>query len=179
MDKANRDSLETHIVLLYDLMQKMRTDLALLTDTDADKPVLDTVADQLIAIADDSEKSSENILEANGNIAKVAEGFIKEIKYTGARHKFESILGSCVKIKLASDVQEAAYKRISNVVETINQVEGTLNSLVVKVGNGGVAGLETALSGVHMMDDETVETIPMKTHKAPEKSALEKLMEEQ
>lgn len=180
MDKANRDTLETQVLRLYELMQKMRADLAVLTDSDADKPVLDTAADQLMTIASDSERASENILDANDKIVAVAEGMMREIKYSGAQLKFQEVLGACVKIKIASNVQEAASMRISNVIQTINLVEGTLNSLVVKVGNGSVTGVETALSGIHMMEEaDSAETITMRSHKRPKKNALEKQVEDQ
>lgn len=174
MDQADKDSLETHVVRLYDLMQKMRADLAVLTDSDGEKPVLDSVADQLVSVANDSEQANTAVVNANEKINDIAEQMIREIKYTGARHKFQDIVDASSRIDLACEVQDAARARIMKVVDTINQVEGTLNSLVVKVGNGGVAGVETALSGIHMMDeddDTNVETIKMRSHKEPEQTA--------
>lgn len=171
MDKANKSSLETHVLRLYELMQKMRADLAVLTDSAGDKPVLDSVADQLVSVADDSERATGAVINANEKITDIAEQMIREIKYTGARHMFQDIVDASARIDLACEVQDATHARIMKVVETINQVEGTLNSLVVKVGNGGVAGVETALSGIHMMDEDggdSVETIKMRSHKEPE-----------
>lgn len=179
MDKANRDTLETQVLRLYELMQKMRADLSVLTDSAGDKPVLDTVADQLVSVADDSGKATVAVSNANEKISGIAEDMIREIKYTGARHKFQDIVDATTRIDLACEVQDAARERIMKVIETINQVEGTLNSLVVKVGNGGVTGVETALSGINMMDDEdNSETIKMRSHKEPE-NAFEKLLEDQ
>jgi hypothetical protein len=172
MDQANKNSLETHVLRLYELMQKMRADLAVLTDSDGE-PVLDSVADQLVSVADDSEQANSAVINANEKITDIAEEMIREIKYTGARHKFQDIVDASSRIDLACEVQEAARARIMKVVDTINQVEGTLNSLVVKVGNGGVAGVETALSGIHMMDEDDgnrAETIKMRSHKEPEQT---------
>ena len=173
MDQANKNSLETHVLRLFELMQQMRTDLAVLTDSDGDKPGLDSVADQLVSVADDSEQANNAIINANEKITDIAEQMIREIKYTGARHKFQDIADTSSRIDLACEVQDAARARIMKVVDTINQVEGTLNSLVVKVGNGGVAGVETALSGIHLMDEDEgnkVETIKMRSHKEPEQT---------
>ena len=173
MDQANKNSLETHVLRLYELMQKMRADLAVLTDSDGEKPVLDSVADQLVSVAHDSEQANSAVVHANEKITDIAEQMIREIKYTGARHKFQDIADASSRIDLACEVQEAARARIMKVVDTINQVEGTLNSLVVKVGNGGVAGVETALSGIHMMDEDDsdrAKTIKMRSHKEPEQA---------
>lgn len=167
MDKSNRDSLETHVLRLYDLMQKMREDLAVLTDASEDKPVLDSAADQLMAIADDSEKASIAVLNANGTISEIAGNMIREIKYTGARHQFQEIVDASDRIIDACDLQKEARERISNVIETINLVEGTLNSLVVKVGDGSVTGVGTALSGINMMEEKSSETIKMESHRKP------------
>lgn len=179
MDKSNRDTLETQVLRLYELMQKMREDLSVLTDSTDDKPALDTAADQLISVAAESEKASNAVLNANEKISGIAENLIQEIKYTGARHMFQEIVDACARIDLACEVQDAARARISNVVQTINLVEGTLNSLVVKVGNGSIAGVETALSGINMMEDDGCETIQMRTHKEPAENAFEKLLEDQ
>lgn len=171
MDKANRDTLETQVLRLYELMQKMRGDLAVLTDSKGDKPVLDTVADQLVSVANDSDKATVAVSDASEKITEIAEGMIREIKYTGARHMFQDIVNATGRIDLACEVHDAARMRIMNVIETINQVEGTLNSLVVKLGNGNVAGVETALSGINMMkEDDNFETIKMRSHKDPEVS---------
>lgn len=171
MDKANRDTLETQVLRLYELMQKMRGDLAVLTDSKGDKPVLDTVADQLVSVANDSDKATVAVSDASEKITEIAEGMIREIKYTGARHMFQDIVNATGRIDLACEVHDAARMRIMSVIETINQVEGTLNSLVVKLGNGNVAGVETALSGINMMKkDDNFETIKMRSHKDPEVS---------
>ncbi len=180
MDKSNRDTLETQVLRLYELMQKMRGDLAVLTDSTGDKPVLDTVADQLTSVADDSEQATVAVSNASDKISDIAEGMIREIKYTGARHMFQDIVDASARIDLACEVHDAVRARIMNIIQTINQVEGTLNSLVVKLGNGHVAGVETALSGINMMEeDDGVETIKMRTHREPESNAFEKLLEDQ
>lgn len=179
MDKSNRDTLETHVLRLYDLMQKMRADLSVLTDAADDKPVLDSAADQLVAISEDSEKASEAVLNANDTISGIAENMIREIKYTGARHQFQEIVDASQRIESACEIQTEARARISNVIETINLVEGTLNSLVVRVGDGSVTGVGTALSGISMMDDDEAareassQTIKMETHKKPAVGAVD------
>jgi len=175
MDKSNMDNLETHVLRLYELMQRMRADLALLTDPMDDRPVLDSVADQLLTVAEESERSTTAIAHSNEKISDIAQKFAAEIKYAGARDKFREIIKASNCIGLACEVQDAGQGRIQKVIETINQVEGTLNSLVVKVGNGRVTGVETALSGINLAKDDGHETIPMQTHKMPEESAFEKM----
>lgn len=167
MDKSNRDSLETHVVRLYDLMQKMREDLAVLTDASANQPTLDSAADQLMTIAEDSEKASADVRNANSTISEIATNMIQEIKYTGARHKFQEIVDASDRIADACDVQNDACGRIANVIETINLVEGTLNSLVVRVGDGSVTGVGTAISGINMMDEDICETIEITAEGKP------------
>lgn len=179
MDKSNMDNLETHVLRLYELMQRMRADLALLTDPMDDRPIMDSIADQLLTVSEESERSTAAIAHSNDKISDIAQSFASEIKYAGARDKFRELINASTCIGLACEVQDAGRGRIKKVIETINQVEGTLNSLVVKVGNGRVTSVETALSGINLDDDSGHETIPMQTHKKPEESAFEKMMKNQ
>ena len=43
-------------------------------------------------------------------------------------------------------------QRISKIVRTINAVEGTLNSLVVTLGDGGAMGVGSALTRINTLD---------------------------
>ena len=77
-------SLEKEVLQLFKLVQKMRTELANVRQPDSNGGFLDTAADQLNAIAEDSKKATSNILDAAEIVSAITEKLGAEIKYSGA-----------------------------------------------------------------------------------------------
>ena len=66
-------SLEKEVLQLLRLVQKMPTELANVRQPDSDGGFLDTAADQLNAIAEDSEKATRKILDVADIFSAVTE----------------------------------------------------------------------------------------------------------
>lgn len=144
--------LEDEVVKLFALIQKMREDLASVHAASG-APTLDTAADQLKAISEESTDATTKILAAIENISDVAATLSKEIKYQGARPHFATLTNESRHIIEACQAHDIIGQRISSVVRTINQVEGTLNSLVLTLGDHSIAGLASALKDIGEEDD--------------------------
>lgn len=138
-------ALEGEVLQLYQLVQKMRRELAGVTASDEDGTVLDRAADQLHSIATESEGAKDTILAASEKITEVAEELKSQIKFAGARPYFDTLLESSQTIAESCGVHDVIGQRISSIVRTINAVEGTISALVVTIGDGGVQGVTTTL----------------------------------
>ena len=141
-------ALEGEVLQLYQLVQKMRRELAGVTASGEDGIALDRAADQLHAIATDSANAKDTILAESERITQVAEDLMSQIKFGGARHYFETLLDSSKAISDSCAVHDHIGQRISSIVRTINAVEGTISALVVTIGDGGVKGLTAAIDDV-------------------------------
>ncbi len=114
--------LEAEIVKLFALTQKMREDLASVHAASG-APTLDTAADQLKAISEESSDATHTILSAVESISAVATKLTTEIKYQGARPYFATLSKESQRIAEACQSHDIIGQRISSVVKTINQVE--------------------------------------------------------
>lgn len=153
--------LESEILRLFQLIQKMRRDLSTVCHPAGGGQVLDSAADQLSAIATESENATHNILDASEKITEIARLMGKEIKYSGAQHYFKSMEAESRRIMEACQLHDIIGSRISKIVRTINAVEGTLNSLVVTLGDGGdVTGVTSALAQINKLDGDLELTGP-------------------
>ncbi len=154
MSKQRAVSLETEVVKLFGLVQKLRTDLASVQVPSGETPILETAADQIQAITEESEAATNTVMDATEEISEIAAQLQREIKYTGASHIFQDILDRSQSILEACQTHDIIEQRLSRVIRTINLVEGTLNSLVVTVGKNSVTDVETAISGINMQDGD-------------------------
>ena len=145
-------SLEKEVLQLFTLVQKMREELAAVRGDDADGKFLDTAADQLNAIAHETEAATQSILSAAEKITETNSTLGSEIKYSGARPHFETIETATQAITEACKIQDVIGQRIANIVRTINTLEGTLNSLVVTLGDNSVAGVSSTLDQLGKAD---------------------------
>ncbi len=147
-------SLETEVVKLFQLVEKLKGDLATVHDNDRDGLVLESAADQVAAITQESEAATNTVMDATEEIAAIAAKLKSEIKYAGAQPIFQDILDNSQSIIEACQSHDIIQQRLSRIVRTINLVEGTLNSMVVTVGKDGIADVQTAISGIHLMDGD-------------------------
>lgn len=145
-------SLEKEVLQLFKLVQKMRTELANIRQPDSDGGFLDTAADQLNAIAEDSEKATRKILDAAEIVSAITEKLGAEIKYSGARQHFVALEDASTTISNACHAHQVTGQRIANIVQTINAVEGSLNSLVVTLGDDTVVGVSSTLDHIGNKD---------------------------
>lgn len=138
-------ALEGEILRLFHLVRKMRKELASVYESAGEGRGLDSVADQLDAIVQESGIAAETVRGASDKIRTITDRLSKEIKYAGARDIFALIDDERARIEDAVTAQDRIGERIANVVRTINTVEGTINSLVVILGDGDVKPLSSAL----------------------------------
>ncbi len=144
--------LEREVLQLFKLVQKMRAELASVRQSDSDGGFLDTAADQLNAIATDSENATQSILEAVETVVEITDKLGSEIKYSGARPHFVALEDASKSIFEACQAHDISGQRIASIVQTINAVEGSLNSLVVILGDDTVAGVSSALDQIGKRD---------------------------
>lgn len=145
-------ALEKEVLQLFKLVQKMRTELASARQPDSDGGFLDTAADQLNAIADDSENATKKILDGIETVSAITEKLGSEIKYSGARSHFVALEDASRSILEACQAHDIIGQRIANIVQTINAVEGSLNSLVVTLGDDTVVGVSSTLDNIGKKD---------------------------
>lgn len=140
-------ALESAVLQLFKLVQRMREELSGVTGT-TDVGGLDRAADQLSSIAEEQQKAAAEIVEATQKIADVTALLSKEIKYAGARQFFDTLKSQSDVITEATKRHEAMAEKIASIVQTINTVEGTINSLVVTLGDGNAQGLPSAIGTI-------------------------------
>lgn len=145
-------ALEKEVLQLFKLVQKMRAELASVRQPNSDGGFLDTAADQLNAIADDSENATKRILDGIETISAITEKLGSEIKYSGARPHFVALEDASQSISEACQAHDIIGQRIANIVQTINAVEGSLNSLVVTMGDDTVVGVSSTLDHIGNKD---------------------------
>ena len=148
--------LEKEVLQLFRLIQKMRTELASVRQPTGDGGFLDTAADQLNAIADESELATRKILDSVESVSSVTAQLSSEIKYGGARHHFSALENASRSILEACQAHDIIGQRIANIVQTINAVEGSLNSLVVTLGDDKVVGVSSTLDQIGKKDGELI-----------------------
>jgi len=147
-------ALEGEVLLLFQLVQKMRQDLASVYQHEGEGLILDSAADQINAINAEAEEATEEILSASERIAAVSAKMGSEIKYGGARPYFDTLDKESRRIMEACQVHDIIGQRLSRVVRTINAVEGTINALVVTMGDGGVTGVSSVLNQISRKDGD-------------------------
>lgn len=153
-------ALEGEVLLLFQLVQKMRLDLASVCQPAGGGQILDSAADQINAINAEAEEATDAILSAAERIAAVSAKMGSEIKYGGARPYFDTLDTESRRILEACQVHDIISQRLARVVRTINAVEGTINALVVTLGDDGVTGVSSALDQINRKDGDLVLTGP-------------------
>lgn len=139
--QAQSEALNKEIVKLFRFVQAMRKEISSLKGDDEENDQFRSVADQLNEMMETVRKATEEIRDSADEIAKTSEFLSGLMKYQGAQDHLKQILSNADTILEASLFQKEMEQRISNVVQTMNQIEGTLNSLVVIVGDDEVAAV--------------------------------------
>tara|TARA_R110000787_G_scaffold226512_3_gene334341 strand:- start:101227 stop:101778 length:552 start_codon:yes stop_codon:yes gene_type:complete len=153
-------ALEGEVLLLFQLVQKMRQDLASVYQSAGEGLILDSAADQINAINAEAEEATDAILSATERIAAVSAKMGSEIKYGGARPYFDTLDTESRRIMEACQVHDIIGQRLSRVVRTINAVEGTINALVVTLGDDGFTGVSSALDQINREDGDLIMSGP-------------------
>ncbi len=138
---SNLDVLQHEIVGLFETIQKIKTELVSIHHPDGDSNLLDSAADQLNSIAEETTSAIEEIMRPTEAVQNVNNRLLKEITFGGAKPMLEEIDAQVNRIFDACTFHDITGLRISKIAKTINLIEGTLNSLVVILGKDGVAAL--------------------------------------
>lgn len=133
--------LKKEVVHLFEHLQKIKKEVASIKHPHSKMDHFNTVADQLSAIVSATEDATETIMEAAEGVNKITGELREEIKYKGAVDTFDRITDKTNLIFEACSFQDITGQRISKIVKEMNLIEGTLNSLVVILGENGLEAL--------------------------------------
>ena len=134
------EELSRQIVRLYDYMERIKDQLAAVKHPNAPVDQFNKVADQLNAIVRATEDATNSIMEATESTMSIAQA-IKSLVPEDAAPRLDEIVENSNRVFEACTFQDITGQRISKIVETMNLLEGTLNSLVVIVGKDSIAAL--------------------------------------
>ena len=153
------DALKAEVVRLFDAIQKIKSEIAAIKHPKSDFDHFNTVADQLQAIVGSTEMATNDIMEATEVIlSATAEAEADGTSEDARKAALQRITDSTNHIFESCSFHDITGQRISKIVKTMNLIEGTLNSLVVLVGEQGLAALPME---VRKVDDTDVEGEPL------------------
>lgn len=138
---SQHKALQNQILNLFDNIQQFKMELASIKNPKADHNLIGSAADQLSAISEETRDATGEIMDATEAIGAVNDRLKSEIKFGGARPHFDEITKNLNRILEACAFHDVTGQRLSKVVQTINAIEGALNSLVVIVGEDAIAAL--------------------------------------
>lgn len=141
MSDPQKQALEREIVGLFKNIQRIKQELASIKHPNAEQDLLGSAADQLNAIAGETADATHTIMQAAEAIDAVNQDLLQQIKFGGARPYFHTIADNVSRIYEACIFHNITGQRLAKIVRTINAIEGTLNSLVVIVGEDSIAAL--------------------------------------
>jgi chemotaxis regulatin CheY-phosphate phosphatase CheZ len=136
--------LSEKIVELYAFMQRIKSELAAVKHPNSPIDHFTSVADQLSAIVDATENATNTIMEETESMAGIAGELKEKIQIGEVTDRLDSLVDHSNKVFEACTFQDITGQRISKIVKTMNLLEGTLNSLVVIIGEEGIAALPVA-----------------------------------
>lgn len=134
-------TLKKEVVHLFEHLQKIKEEVASIKHPNSNIDHFGTVADQLTAIAKATEDATETIMESTEGINNVLTELREQIKYAGAAYYFDRIADKIGLIFESCSFQDITGQRITKIIKEMNLIEGTLNSLVVILGERGLAAL--------------------------------------
>jgi hypothetical protein len=153
-DDSTLGAIQHEIIGLFENIQKIKSELASIHHPEREPNLLDTVADQLNAIAEETTTATDEIMSATEEIQVINGKLLAEIKFGGAQPMFLEIEGNLNRVMNACSFHDITGQRISKIVNTINIVEGTLNSLVVILGKDGLSALPMQAKSVNRYDGD-------------------------
>ncbi|MEO5335494.1 MAG: protein phosphatase CheZ [Magnetospirillum sp. WYHS-4] len=153
------DALKVEVVRLFECIQKIKGELASIKHPMAQVDHFNTVADQLNAIVGSTEMATQSIMEATEAILTgVAQA--QEHPESGAlKPELFGIANAANRIFESCAFHDITGQRISKIVRTMLLIEGTLNSLVVIMGENALAALPTNV--VKTIEREDVDGSPL------------------
>ncbi|OHC75707.1 MAG: hypothetical protein A3G18_03350 [Rhodospirillales bacterium RIFCSPLOWO2_12_FULL_58_28] len=170
------DILKKEVVHLFEHLQKIKKEVASIKHPNLNIDHFGTVADQLTAIAKATEDATETIMESTEGINDVILELREQIKYAGAAYYFDKMAGKISLIFEACSFQDITGQRIAKIVKEMNLIEGTLNSLVVILGEGGLAALPLDEKKINDgSDGDVVMTGPQLNNEGVSQSDIDKL----
>lgn len=134
-------TLKEQVIKLFVYLQKVKQEIASIKHPRSKVDHFNTVADQLDAIVDATEEATNTIMESTESITDAVADLKGRIDTPEAGESFARIAECASSIFEACSFQDITGQRISKIVNTINLIEGTLNSLVVIIGEKGLAAL--------------------------------------
>ena len=146
--------LKQEIVQLFEYVQKIKEEVASIKHPDMEDDHFTTVADQLNAVVVTTETATNTIMNATEVIVDAANEMSQMVKLQGAQDYFNRIKHQSGYIFEACAFQDITGQRISKVIDKMQMIEGTLNSLVVILGEDGMAGLP-------LKEKEAPDDVPM------------------
>lgn len=135
------DLLKAEVVKLFEHLQKIKHEVASIKHPLSEINHFHTVADQLTAIVEATEEATEIIMEATEDIGNSATELGKGADAKGVVEYSGRITDKTNQIFEACSFQDITGQRISKIVKEMNLIEGTLNSLVVILGEEGLKTL--------------------------------------
>ena len=143
------DYVGEKIVLLYELLEKMKHELAATQNPQQGVERIDKVCDQLGAVIRETEGAVMTIMSAVEDIELTVNTLSAQVKYAGAQQFFDTINTRTQVIAEACAYQDIAGQRLNRAVKSMLMVEGTVNSLVAIVGKAGVEKVVPLTVGYH------------------------------
>lgn len=146
-------ALKKEIVILFNSFHRIKNELASIKHPSEDNDLLGSVAEQLAAISDETSTATNEIMEATETIQEVNDRLIEEIKFRGARPNFDIINDNVNKILEACTFHDITGQRLTKIVDAINTLESTLNSIVTVVGKEALQSMTVDSKAFHKDDD--------------------------
>ena len=153
------DALKVEVVRLFACIQKIKAELASIKHPLAQVDHFDTVADQLNAIVASTEGATHSIMEATEAILAGVAQAQEHPEAMALKPELFAIGNAANRIFESCAFHDITGQRISKIVRTMHLIEGTLNSLVVIMGEDALAALPTDV--VKSVEKEDVDGSPL------------------
>jgi len=141
ISKRQYHILSEKIVELYQYMQRIKSEIAAVKHPNSPVDHFNRVADQLNAIVQATENATNTIMGETESMTVIAGELKDKIRIDEVTERLDRLVDHSNRIFEACTFQDITGQRISKIVKTMNLLEGTLNSLVVIIGEDGIAAL--------------------------------------
>lgn len=153
------EALKKEVVRLFESIQKIKAELASIKHPRAQVDHFNTVADQLTAIVGTTEMATQTIMEATEGILEAARHAEGHPEAQALKPELFRITDAANRIFESCAFHDITGQRISKIIRTMHLIEGTLNSLVVIMGEDALAALPTDV--VKSAEREDVDGSPL------------------
>lgn len=142
------EALQSEIVKLFGHIQKVKEEIASIKHPQANIDHFATIADKLDAIVETTEKATSDIMEATEAILDLVNKAHVMVSGGEVGKIFNDITDCANHIFEACSFHDLTGQRISKIVRTMNLIEGSLNSMVVIVGEKAIAALPVTVKDI-------------------------------